>query len=330
MRLYLLKDGQQIGPIEEEAARAGLLAGEYSETTAALIEGESEWKTLGAILQPKEPPPLPPQVSPVPATAQPVMELPVQVDALAFWGNLLPWLALIGTATLFLGGFVYVSGVISVVAIVMAGTSGNIRRWWIYAVFGIFPVIGVVSLILLHLKVEGILRDHGRKVPFLMDKVPRPAVYGIIGLLCLVGWDLRVFGMCSNVWTGITGPSTSVEQRIANNCQSLLTRDKQAVFDQLHPIGTAKSIVVHEVNVDSWKHGKATNQESDIIRFTVRYTLFWEGPITTDGYTKIESTYDMESQRWTTKVLGTNGTTNEDVKSGAISFGVEFLKGLLQ
>lgn len=71
MRIYLLKDGQKIGPLEEEAVRVGLLSGEYSETRTALIEGESDWIPLGSVfLVQQEPPPLPPPEVPEPSPTE--------------------------------------------------------------------------------------------------------------------------------------------------------------------------------------------------------------------------------------------------------------------
>ena len=99
----------------------------------------------------------------------------------------------------------------------------------------------------------------------------------------------------------------------------------------MHPVGTAKSVKVHDVTVDQWKNGNKTNSEKDIIQFTVRFTIYWSGPITKDGYTKATQTYDEESDRWIGgKILSTNGVTNTEVKEGAIEFGVGFLQGYLQ
>ena len=98
MRIYLLKDGQQIGPLEEDAVRAGLLSGEYSETAYALVEGEGEWRTLGEILPSlKEESPVPPlQTVLEPSPAQPTTKSSVKAIVLTFWHKLLRWFAMLG------------------------------------------------------------------------------------------------------------------------------------------------------------------------------------------------------------------------------------------
>jgi len=92
-----------------------------------------------------------------------------------------------------------------------------------------------------------------------------------------------------------------------------LNQNKQQVLNNIHPVGTAKNAVVHDVAI-VWKHGQATNRMEDVLQFTVRYTLYWQGPVTQDGYTKISETFDNESQRYTAfQILATNGVTNEHV-----------------
>ena len=52
----------------------------------------------------------------------------------------------------------------------------------------------------------------------------------------------------------------------------------------------------------------------DVREFTVRFTLYWEGPVTTDGFTKVEWTCDTESRRrLRTQILASNGITNEQL-----------------
>ena len=162
MRFFLFKDGQQIGPLEEESVRDGLLSGEYSEGTPALIEGETEWKILGAILQHRDEPP--PQFSAGPPFySQPAMDAPVQIDSLILFGKVLPWLALVSSVALFLGGTIVLSGIASAVVIFETCRAGNIQRRWAYTLCGLFPVVGVFTLILLRLKVEDILSAVGLK-----------------------------------------------------------------------------------------------------------------------------------------------------------------------
>ena len=50
MNIYVSRDGQTFGPYTVEQAGQFLQAGQLLGTDFALYEGESEWKTLGALL----------------------------------------------------------------------------------------------------------------------------------------------------------------------------------------------------------------------------------------------------------------------------------------
>ena len=111
-------------------------------------------------------------------------------------------------------------------------------------------------------------------------------------------------------------PPPPIEPRIIRELTSAFNKCRQSIFDAIHPIGTAKLVKIHDVEID-WKRGEKTNLEEDIKTIGIRYTVFWEGPITKDGFTKMSSTYDAEVGRYTgNRILATNGITNEDVGEG--------------
>ncbi len=114
--------------------------------------------------------------------------------------------------------------------------------------------------------------------------------------------------------------ATSIHEELVAGMSSLLDQQKQQIFDAVHPVGKAKKVKLHELTI-KWKNDKESNREEDILAITVRYTLYWEGPITTDGYTKISSTFDTESERWSGQVLATNGTTNDEVGAAVVNIG---------
>jgi len=105
----------------------------------------------------------------------------------------------------------------------------------------------------------------------------------------------------------------TVEDRLKAILEIAANRNKQQIFASIHPVGTAKSVVIHDVTVISWKQGRPTNRLEDALKFTVRYTLYWQSPLTTDGYTKVSQSYDAEVQRYIAgEILVTNGVTNSD------------------
>lgn len=132
---------------------------------------------------------------------------------------------------------------------------------------------------------------------------------GVITLLALVGGNSHSRQQPSSSWR-----QTSIEEQIRQQLTHALNEQKQDVFSALHPLGTAKSVTVHEVTIDAWRGGRNTQQWEDLKQFTVTFTLYWEGPIEKDGFTKVSMTYDNESQRYVSgRTLHTNGTTNGDV-----------------
>lgn len=92
----------------------------------------------------------------------------------------------------------------------------------------------------------------------------------------------------------------------------------QGFFEMFHPLGKAKSIVVHDVKLEvdekDFKRGKFTP-----VKEYIRFTIYWEGPVEKSGYTKLQQTFDLESRKtigW--KILSTNGmTTGEATEAGA-------------
>jgi hypothetical protein len=107
--------------------------------------------------------------------------------------------------------------------------------------------------------------------------------------------------------------------RLQSDLQAALEKSKQEFFNAFHPIGTAKSVVVHDVSIVGWKRGKATGRDEDILQLTMRFTIYWEGPITKDGFTKVGATWDGESQRWLPpQLLATNGMTNSQATEAFI------------
>jgi len=107
--------------------------------------------------------------------------------------------------------------------------------------------------------------------------------------------------------------------RLQSDLQTASEKSKQELFNAFHPIGTAKSVVVHDVSIVGWKRGKVTGRNEDILQLTVRFTIYWEGPITKDGFTKVGATWDGESQRWLPgQILATNGMTNSQATEAFI------------
>lgn len=120
-----------------------------------------------------------------------------------------------------------------------------------------------------------------------------------------------------------------VEAELAARIQRDLSNNKDKFFNKIHPVGKATSIKVHEVK-SHWKTTKPRDLD-DLVGFDVRYTIFWDGPIQKDGFTKLISTYDAEVGRYVdTNIIATSGITNDDAVNASISFLTGFVQGMAQ
>ena len=107
----------------------------------------------------------------------------------------------------------------------------------------------------------------------------------------------------------ILGGCQSQETKLQNEVVQLLNNRKQELFNAFHPYGTAKSVSVHSV--------RASGNAID-----VSCTVYWQGPITKDGYTKLLMHYDTDVQRWTDgRIEVTNGITRAEADEAAFNFG---------
>lgn len=105
-----------------------------------------------------------------------------------------------------------------------------------------------------------------------------------------------------------------------------LKANKQRLFDGFHPTGRATDVKVNEVKV-RWKDGALRRQWEDVESYAVRFVLYWQGPITTDGYSEIELLYDAAIDRIVSqRVLRTNGITRDDLSSAAGELAADLLR----
>lgn len=49
MQIYITKDGQQLGPLEENAVLEMIKKGQLSQNDSAIGQGQHQWQTLGAM-----------------------------------------------------------------------------------------------------------------------------------------------------------------------------------------------------------------------------------------------------------------------------------------
>lgn len=264
-----------------------------------------------------------------------------EITNVAKWQKAILWLILVSFVGLFFPPLLFITGIGSLICIYNLAAALKLPAPWLYAVLGLIPYIGLVALFVINNKATAALKQRGIKVGLMGAKlsevsgrsstqVPSASSFPISKVLgygaCFLFAIIALPAMCSNSNSGTsassTAPSQRIEDLIAAQIQAAVTANKQQIFDRIHPIGEAQSVKVHDVTITSWKHGQATNTPDDILQFTVRYTLYWKGPITTDGYTKITETFDTETGRYiNSQILATNGSTNQEVGEAIGYFG---------
>jgi hypothetical protein len=112
--------------------------------------------------------------------------------------------------------------------------------------------------------------------------------------------------------------------------QEKFGRDKQQRYEKIHlagEFGHAKNDVIQQVSIQ-WRDGRPTDNAADITAFTVDHTLYWQTPLTKDGYTRFTDTYDCSSgtpQLINSKIVATNGITVEGATNALIEYGAREL-----
>ena len=289
--IYVVVNGEQAGPFCEEDIRRKLATGELSNATLGWEEGLSSWKPLFQFINDvsSTPPPIPKQR---PKTAQQSRDPQRTMDA-----TIVPFLSLIfgflvlvlllifdhAPAGLLFGGVCLIVGI---------RTGHFARRTKDLPNRGIALaglILNYSLAVILVFNMEAGFSDAGGK-PAETKVRPTPEVQ-----------------------TVQTNASPHAEETLAAAFETRLNREKQTVFNSIHPIGTAKNIKVNDASVSQWKSEGGRRIPDDILEISVRFTLYWEGPIEKDGYTQIAATFNAEIHRFvSSKILSTNGVTNSD------------------
>lgn len=125
------------------------------------------------------------------------------------------------------------------------------------------------------------------------------------------------------------GPSAEERERaltqmLAEGFQQHVEANKQAIFSRIHPVGRAKGTELNELRISAWRDGRRTGKWEDAAAYDYVFTIYWESPLITDGYTQIHTHRDLVADTMRSRVVATNGLTNRE----ADGF-FEFLGGLL-
>ena len=125
-------------------------------------------------------------------------------------------------------------------------------------------------------------------------------------------------------------PPSKFQAALTSAFQEDLSREKQQLYEKTHiagEFGKPKNDMIQSVSCQ-WKGGRPTDNSADLLSITVDHTLYWETPLTKDGYTKFSDTYDCSSgtsHLTDSKIIATNGITVEGATKAMVDYGAKEL-----
>lgn len=145
------------------------------------------------------------------------------------------------------------------------------------------------------------------------------------GVVAVLGLVLVLF--CGGILVSMpgAGPPTAEQQRAQRiaTLTAIMNQNRQQIFESLHPVGTALRVDVHEAELVTSPAGEPLLQ--------IRYTIYWQGPLTRDGVTKVLQVVDLESNRpHRPEILATNGVTNAQATDLSLVFLEAFMQELIR
>jgi hypothetical protein len=95
-----------------------------------------------------------------------------------------------------------------------------------------------------------------------------------------------------------------------------------ALFRTIHPAGQGVSVRVENIDIE-WKEGASHRDVAGIRKYTLDYTLYWQGVVTPTGWTKMRLAYNANLGEITEhRIIKSTGTTNDEVKTIAFGIGI--------
>jgi len=96
----------------------------------------------------------------------------------------------------------------------------------------------------------------------------------------------------------------------------------QSIFRAVHPAGKGLNVGVESVEID-WKLESPTRNVNDIHKFRVTYILYWQGVLTSAGWTRLRMSYNTKIAAVTSnEVVESTGTTNKQLGELAFDVGI--------
>lgn len=104
----------------------------------------------------------------------------------------------------------------------------------------------------------------------------------------------------------------------------------QSLFDLIHPAGEGVSVKVTDVDIE-WSDATSHRSASDIRKYSVNYTLYWNGPIQKHGSTQMRLQYNTAIESVTAhEIIASSGVTKTDAKDIGLALGVLLGKAAIE
>jgi len=310
MNYYISLNGKQEGPFSEEEIKQKLIAGRFALSDLAWTEGTAEWKTLSTLFNI-------PILAPTPDRSQPSQTILISKHRF-------PWKTFIAGSAAFVALFIWIGlsmeqadrqAVAPIPAPRVPPTSPPQSE-------GASPTVTYTDEQKIHALLQHIADTTSPKTAGLdhgtanWGTAPKPGDSAENQSTSSREADQGERPVAA------ASPDNDPMNMVADAQKRFNTPEVcQYFFDCIHPVGHATSLKIHAVDwVDN--DGNVLPPDPTRLRIAlksgvalrVRLTLYWQGPLNANGFTKLLWTYDPESQRTTEcKILATNGVTNADV-----------------
>jgi hypothetical protein len=108
----------------------------------------------------------------------------------------------------------------------------------------------------------------------------------------------------------------SPEEKLQEGVSKWLKANKQQIVEKYHLLATAKDVELQAIMLAD-KNLQETDKLENAVGYGIVFTIFWEGPVTKDGYLKLIAYYDFSVRTFTeVQVVQTNGVLNQDAAEG--------------
>ena len=102
---------------------------------------------------------------------------------------------------------------------------------------------------------------------------------------------------------------------------------KQPIIDRHYFFVKSNNIKLHDIKIN-WRTPSPTNNPRDLKTLSINFTIYWEGPLEKDGFTRFDSLWDCEIERFTDfKILTSSGNvTRKEIETGVLNIGKNLLE----